>query len=78
VVILRGKQDVPEETIRRAAALAAYYSPVRKEGVVLVNVTERRFVRRAPGDRPGLVTYREERTVEVEGAPPDPVGATPL
>ncbi len=78
VVILRGKQDVPEETIRRAAALAAYYSPARKEGVVLVNVTERRFVRRAPGDRPGLVTYREERTVEVEGAPPEAVGASEI
>ena len=78
VVILRGKQDVPEETIRRAAALAAYYSPARKEGVVLVNVTERRFIRRAPGDRPGLVSYREERTVEVEGAPPASVGASEI
>jgi predicted ribosome quality control (RQC) complex YloA/Tae2 family protein len=78
VVILRGKQDVPEETIRRAAALAAYYSPARKEGMVLVNVTERRFVRRAPGDRPGLVTYREERTVEVESAPPEAVGASEI
>jgi predicted ribosome quality control (RQC) complex YloA/Tae2 family protein len=78
VVILRGKQAVPEETIRRAAALAAYYSLARKEGLVLVNVTERRFVRRAPGDRPGLVSYREERTVEVQGASPDEVGASEI
>jgi hypothetical protein len=30
-----------------------------------VDVTERRFVRRAPGGRPGLVTYRNESTLLV-------------
>jgi predicted ribosome quality control (RQC) complex YloA/Tae2 family protein len=32
-----------------------------------VDVTERRFVRHVRGDHPGLVTYRNERTVWVAG-----------
>jgi predicted ribosome quality control (RQC) complex YloA/Tae2 family protein len=31
-----------------------------------VDVTERRYVRRVRGGHPGLVTYRNERTVWVE------------
>jgi predicted ribosome quality control (RQC) complex YloA/Tae2 family protein len=68
VVVKSGGQAVPEEVVRRAAELAAHYSPARDSGKVDVDVTERRFVRRVRGGHPGLVTYRNERTklVEVE------------
>ncbi|MCP4537320.1 MAG: DUF814 domain-containing protein, partial [Chloroflexi bacterium] len=67
VIVKSGGQDVPEEVLQRAAELAAYYSPARGEGRVGVDVTERRFVRRVRGGHPGLVTYRNERTLWVAG-----------
>jgi predicted ribosome quality control (RQC) complex YloA/Tae2 family protein len=68
VVIKCGRRRVPEEVLQRAAGLAAYYSPARADGPpILVDVTERRFVRRLRGGNyPGLVTYHNERTVWAE------------
>lgn len=67
VVIKRGRQPVPDKVIQRAAELAAYYSRARgSEGQVDVDVTERRFVRRMRGKYPGMVTYRNERTLRVK------------
>jgi predicted ribosome quality control (RQC) complex YloA/Tae2 family protein len=65
VIIKSGGQPVPEEVIRRAAELAAHYSPARGESGVDVDVAERRFVRRVRSGHPGMVTYRNERTVRV-------------
>ena len=72
VIIRRSGKAVPEDVIQHAAALAAYYSPARDERQVDVDVTERRFVRRARGGHPGLVTCRNERTVSV-AAPKNPI-----
>jgi predicted ribosome quality control (RQC) complex YloA/Tae2 family protein len=44
--------------------LAAYYSASRSEGRVLVDVTERRFVRKIKGGKVGMVTYRNESPIE--------------
>lgn len=65
VVIQKKGGEVPDATIRRAAALAAYFSQAREEATVDVAVTKRRLVRRRPGGRPGQVTYRGERVVRV-------------
>jgi predicted ribosome quality control (RQC) complex YloA/Tae2 family protein len=66
VIIKTDRRDVPDEVVEGAAALAAYYSAARHSDAVDVDVTERRFVKRAPGGRPGLVTYRNEKTLLVE------------
>ena len=67
VIIKAGKQTVPEELIQRAAELAAYHSTARRGGSqTAVDVTSRRFVRRIRGGHPGMVTYRNERTVWVK------------
>jgi predicted ribosome quality control (RQC) complex YloA/Tae2 family protein len=68
VIIKSGGTQVPEQVIQKAATLAAYYSPARGESHVGVDVTERRNVRRKRSDRPGLVSYRNERTVWVAAA----------
>jgi predicted ribosome quality control (RQC) complex YloA/Tae2 family protein len=65
VVVKSGGRDVPGDVIKKAARLAAYYSSARRSEQVDVDVTERRFVRRASGGRPGLVTYRNEQTLLV-------------
>jgi predicted ribosome quality control (RQC) complex YloA/Tae2 family protein len=66
VVIKRGRQEISDQVIQRAAQLAAYYSRARgSERQVAVDMTERRFVRRVAGKYPGLVTYRNEETLWV-------------
>lgn len=64
-VILRSSGATAEATVEQAAALAAYYSDGRDATSVPVDVTERRHVRKIKGAGPGLVTYRNERTVNV-------------
>lgn len=67
VIIKRAGRDVPERVLRKAAELAAYYSPARKGGgEVIVDYTEQQFVNRIRGGHPGLVTYRNEDTIWVE------------
>jgi predicted ribosome quality control (RQC) complex YloA/Tae2 family protein len=65
VIVKTDRREVPDEVVEDAAALAAYYSAARDSDAVDVDVTERRFVKRAPGGRPGLVTYRNESTLLV-------------
>jgi predicted ribosome quality control (RQC) complex YloA/Tae2 family protein len=63
-VIVRSKgEQIPPETVGRAAELAAYFSRLRGELDVAVDYTRRRYVRRIPGAAPGLVTYSQEQTV---------------
>jgi len=57
--------DERPETIEAAARLAAWYSAGREGARVEVDVTRRRHVRKIKGVRPGLVTYRNERTIAV-------------
>nr|MBN1228264.1 NFACT family protein [Anaerolineae bacterium] len=66
VIIKSDGRKIPEEVIRRAAQLAAYYSASRDDTQVQVDVTERRFVRPIKGGGPGMVTYRNERTLPVK------------
>src|SRR5439155_26812188 len=65
-VLVRSRgQPVPEPVLRRAAALAAAHSQARGAGSVAVDFTARKHVQRVKGSRPGLVTYRGERTLHV-------------
>lgn len=68
VIVKSGGRPVPEGTLQRAAALAAYYSALRQENNVLVAYTQRRYVRHIRGARPGMVTYRREQTMRVSPA----------
>ncbi|MBA2520772.1 MAG: NFACT family protein [Chloroflexia bacterium] len=70
-VIVRWRHPAGEEreaTIAAAAALAAYYSAARGSAGVEVDVTRRRHVRKIKGAGPGMVTYRNERTIAVAPA----------
>lgn len=64
-VILQSQGEPGDQLIELAAQLAAYYSPARGATAVEVDVTERRHVRKVKGGPPGLVTYRQERTIRV-------------
>jgi len=65
VIIRTEGREVPLATLRRAAALAAYYSAARQESRVAVDYSLRRQVRRRKGGRPGQVIYRGQRTLFV-------------
>ena len=54
-----------EAVLQAAAELAAYYSANRESGRVEVDHAARRDVRKIKGAGPGMVTYRNERTIRV-------------
>lgn len=62
------------DTVEKAAALAAYYSSGQGATSVEVDITQRRHVRKVKGGQPGLVTYRDERTLRVRPLNPKHLG----
>ncbi|MBK8027884.1 MAG: DUF814 domain-containing protein [Chloroflexi bacterium] len=69
VIVKNDGRRIPDTVIEAAAALAAYYSASRTEAKVLVDVTDRRYVRKIKGGRPGMVTYSHEQTRTVTPRP---------
>jgi predicted ribosome quality control (RQC) complex YloA/Tae2 family protein len=63
VIIKSAGRTVPQETIERAASLAAYYSEARGSTNVSVDYTQQRHVRHMKGAGPGMVIYDHERTI---------------
>ncbi|MGB9876950.1 MAG: Rqc2 family fibronectin-binding protein [bacterium] len=69
IVIKReGKKEVPMRTIREAAQLAAYLSSARGAGIVPVDWTLRKYVRKPKKREKGFVIYTREKTLYVEPA----------
>ncbi len=62
VIIKNEGRPIPEDVLSAAASLAAYYSASRSEGRVIIDITERRSVRKIKGAAAGMVTYRDEVT----------------
>lgn len=71
-VVLRAKpgQDPDRETLRLAAAIAAYHSKARNAGVVPVACTQARYVTKPRGAKPGTVQIRKEALLKVRPALP--------
>ena len=65
VVILTEKKKVPEEVIRHAAKLAARSSGAKNDTSPEVMVTERKWVRKIKGGKPGQVRVERFRTIRV-------------
>ncbi len=66
-VILRAKpkEDSDRETLKRAAAIAAFHSKARHGGVVPVSCTRARYVTKPKGAKPGSVRIRKESVFKV-------------
>lgn len=77
-VILRSRGPVHDRALEAAAALAAWYSDGRASTSVEVDATERRHVRKIKGAGPGMVTYRNERTLNVRPASESDLGLESL
>lgn len=68
-VIIDYPGEPPQQTLQEAAMLAAFFSGARGSSSVPVDYTERRFVKKPSGARPGLVVYSTNRSLYVT---PDP------
>lgn len=71
VIVRGGGRSPDEEDVALAARLAAYRSAASGDRSVDVIVTERRWVSRAPGGRPGQVLVARERVIAVPGDAPE-------
>ncbi|MBR7081554.1 MAG: NFACT family protein [Oscillospiraceae bacterium] len=65
VVIASDGKEPDDRTINEAAAIAAYFSQARDSGRVPVDYTLVKHVKKPGGAKPGMVTYREQKTVYV-------------
>ncbi len=65
VVILAEKKNVPEEVVRYAAGLAARSSGAKGDSSAEVMVTQRKWVRKIKGGKPGQVRVERFRSVRV-------------
>jgi len=66
VVILSEKKNIPEEVVRYAAGLAAKSSGAKNDSSVEVMVTQRKWVRKIKGGKPGQVRVERFRSVRVK------------
>lgn len=69
IVRHRAGREFPKPVVERAAALAAYYSKRKTEGLVPVAYTLCKYVRKRKGDPPGAVIVEREETILVPPAP---------
>ena len=61
-VIIRAEGEIPPQTLKQAARLAAWYSKGRRSSMVPVDYTRRRYVKKPSGAAPGKVIYTHQKT----------------
>ncbi len=65
VIIKTEGREVPEETIKTAAIIAAYHSKGRQSSNVPIDYTQVKFVKKPSGSKPGMVIYENNKTIYV-------------
>ncbi|MBE7024457.1 MAG: fibronectin/fibrinogen-binding protein [Ruminococcaceae bacterium] len=71
VLIQAMHREVPEEVIRRAAEIAAWYSAGQRSAQVPVDFTAVKNVWKPSGAKPGMVLYEKQHTVYVTPVCPE-------
>jgi predicted ribosome quality control (RQC) complex YloA/Tae2 family protein len=66
-----GKEEPDRDTVKAAAAIAAYHSKGRKGGTVTVSATRARYVTKPRGSHRGTVEIRKEVVFKVRPALPE-------
>lgn len=66
-VIIRNPEgkEIPQATLWEAANLAAYFSKGRMGSNIPVDFTQRRYVKKPSGAKPGMVIYENHQTIYV-------------
>ena len=68
-------EEPDRETLKRAAAVAAYHSKAREAGIVAVSCTRARYVSKPRGAKPGTVEIRKESVIKVRPSLADATAA---
>ena len=71
VVLRVGEIEPDRDTLKTAAAIAAYHSKARSGGTVAVNMTLAKYVTKPRGAKPGTVQIKKESTLKVKPALPE-------
>lgn len=61
--VLIKSSNVPTETLKQAAQIAAFYSKGRRSENVPIDYTLIKYVRKPSGAKPGFVTYTSQKTL---------------
>jgi predicted ribosome quality control (RQC) complex YloA/Tae2 family protein len=69
VVIRSGRSEPSRRTLEEAAMLAAHYSKGRQDGVVTVNYTQRKHVKKPKGAAPGRVSIAAVKSIDIRPEP---------
>ena len=64
-VIVRAEGEIPPETLKQAALLAAWYSKGQRSSLVPVDYTRRKYVRKPGGAAPGKMIYTHQKTAYI-------------
>ena len=77
-VIVRHEGDLPDQTLKEAAILAAWYSKGQRSSSVPIDYTLRRYVKKPGGAAPGMVIYTNQKTLFMTVTEADVRGITLL
>jgi predicted ribosome quality control (RQC) complex YloA/Tae2 family protein len=61
-VIIPAGGEIPQETLKQAAMLAAWYSKGQRSSMVPIDYTLRKYVKKPSGAAPGKVIYTHQKT----------------
>ena len=61
-VIIRCEGEIPQETLKQAALLAAWYSKGQRSSLVPIDYTRKKYVKKPSGAAPGKVIYTHHKT----------------
>ena len=64
-VIIRAEGDIPMETLKEAAVLAAWFSKGQHSSMVPIDYTRKRYVKKPSGAAPGKVIYTHQKTAYI-------------
>ena len=61
-VIIRWEGEIPMETLKQAALLAAWFSKGQRSSMVPIDYTRKKYVKKPAGSPPGKVIYTHQKT----------------
>jgi predicted ribosome quality control (RQC) complex YloA/Tae2 family protein len=66
ILVSKPGEEPDKDTIRKAAAIAAYHSKARHGGTATISVTKAMYVSKPRGAKPGTVQIRKESLLRVK------------
>jgi len=65
-ILKTNNEEIAEDVLEFSASLAAFYSKLKESPKVEIDFTEVKNVKKIPGQKPGMVTYTNYKTIYIE------------